>query len=66
MQTQERSGRRSHPKQIKGNPAEDMPRMESSLKSQTETTKAKAIESKTETKRLRTTHFGPHDKQELD
>lgn len=38
--------------------------MELNLKSQTELAKAKAIDSETETKRLGTTHFGPHNKQE--
>ena len=48
----------------KQNPVEDIPRMKLSLKTQKETTKAKAIDSETENQRLRTTHFGPHDKQE--
>ena len=51
-------------KRAKENPAEDIPRMESSLKSQTELMKAKAIDSETETKSLGTPHFGPHNKQE--
>ncbi|KAF6218415.1 hypothetical protein HO133_005763 [Letharia lupina] len=51
-------------KRAKENPAEDIPRMESNLKSQTELAEAKAIDSETETKRLGTTHFGPHNKQE--
>jgi hypothetical protein len=48
----------------KENPAENIPRMESNLKTQKETTKANAIDSETQTQRLRTTHFEPHNKQE--
>lgn len=48
----------------KENPAENIPRMESNLKTQKETTKANAIDSETQTQHLRTTHFEPHNKQE--
>jgi hypothetical protein len=48
----------------KKNPAEDIPQMESNLKTQTETAKVKAIDSEAETKRSRFIHFEPHNKQE--
>ncbi len=48
----------------KENPAENIPRMESNLKIPKETTKANAIDSETQTQRLRTTHSEPHNKQE--
>jgi hypothetical protein len=49
---------------VKENPAKNIPRMESNLKTQKETTKANAIDSETQTQRLCTTHFEPHNKQE--
>ena len=63
MQTQERSGQRSQPKQIKGKSGGGHPADKIEIELVTGTTKVKTVDTETEINLLRTTYSGPHNKE---